>query len=338
MKPLVSILIPAYNAGPWLADTMKSALAQTWPNTEIIVVVDDGSTDQTLAVAREFASKTVQVVTRPHQRAAAARNEAFDLCQGEFIQWLDADDLLSADKIALQMQAAGEIASRRTLFSSEWGHFFYRRSKARFRPTPLWSDLSPDEWLIRKMGRGDHMQPATWLARREIIEAAGRWDERILVDEDGEFFCRLVLASDGIRFVPGAKVYYRVAGSGSYTRRVHFRADERWQSLQMEFALLRSLGDSERVRTACVNYLQIWLGFFYPQRPDIVKQAQELAASVGGRLETPRLRWKYAWIEKILGYETAQRAQYVLPNLKANALRSWDRVMFQLEGPPPARH
>jgi hypothetical protein len=108
------------------------------------------------------------------------------------------------------------------------------------------------------MGRSDHMQPATWLARREIVEAAGYWDDRILVDEDGEYFCRLMLASDGICFVPDAKVFYRVAGAGSYTRRVPFRADERWQRLQMEFAHLRALGDSERVRTACVNYLLLF--------------------------------------------------------------------------------
>ena len=206
MKSRVSILIPAFNAGPWIADTIQSALDQTWPDKEIIVVVDAGSQDQTLAEARRFASKTVSVVTRPHQSAAAARNVAFDLCQGDFIQWLDADDLLGRDKVALQMRAAEQIASPKTLLSSEWGCFFFRRSKARFQPTSLWCDLAPDEWLLRKMGRNEHMQPATWLVRREIIEAAGRWNEKILVDEDGEYFCRLVLASDGIRFIPGAKV------------------------------------------------------------------------------------------------------------------------------------
>jgi glycosyltransferase involved in cell wall biosynthesis len=71
MRPLVSILIPAYNAEKWIAYTVQSALAQTWPCTEIIVV-DDGSRDQTLDVARRFASKNVAVVSTQNQGAAAA--------------------------------------------------------------------------------------------------------------------------------------------------------------------------------------------------------------------------------------------------------------------------
>src|SRR5712671_4200568 len=73
MAPLVSILIPAYNSEQWLAESIESALAQTWQKKEIIVV-DDGSTDQTLHIAKRFASSTVQVVTQPNQGAAIARN------------------------------------------------------------------------------------------------------------------------------------------------------------------------------------------------------------------------------------------------------------------------
>src|SRR5258708_4364352 len=101
MKPLVSILIPAYNAQKWIVATIESAIAQTWGRKEIIIV-DDGSTDQTLAVARRFASKDILVVTQKNQGASAARNHAFSLSQGDYIQWLDADDLLSANKIAKQ--------------------------------------------------------------------------------------------------------------------------------------------------------------------------------------------------------------------------------------------
>src|SRR5262249_15570247 len=95
--PLVSILIPAYNAEPWIADTLRSALAQTWPNTEIIVV-DDGSRDETLKVARQFECAKLRVITHKNQGAAATRNVAFSLSRGEYIQWLDADDLLAPDK------------------------------------------------------------------------------------------------------------------------------------------------------------------------------------------------------------------------------------------------
>src|ERR1051326_2220353 len=83
MPPLVSILIPAYNSEAWIADTIKSALAQTWPRTEIIVV-DDGSKDQTLEIAKQFAGAKVSVATQSNQGAAAARNNALKRSQGEY--------------------------------------------------------------------------------------------------------------------------------------------------------------------------------------------------------------------------------------------------------------
>ena len=103
MKPLVSILIPAYNAERWIAETVQSAIAQTWPRKEI-VIVDDGSTDQTFSIARTFASKEVRVVSKENHGAAGARNYALSLSQGDYIQWLDADDLLSPEKVAKQMR------------------------------------------------------------------------------------------------------------------------------------------------------------------------------------------------------------------------------------------
>jgi glycosyltransferase involved in cell wall biosynthesis len=78
VQPLVSILIPAYNAEEWIAETLDSALAQTWHAKEILVV-DDGSTDRTLDIARHFMSRGVRVISQPHQGAAAARNRALSL-------------------------------------------------------------------------------------------------------------------------------------------------------------------------------------------------------------------------------------------------------------------
>ncbi|MEY2608942.1 MAG: hypothetical protein QOH31_6839 [Verrucomicrobiota bacterium] len=332
MKPLVSILIPAFNSEAWIADTIKSAIAQTWPRKEIIVI-DDGSTDQTLAVARRFASKEIAVVTQKNQGAAAARNHALSLCQGDYIQWLDADDLLSPDKVAKQMEASEECQNTRTLFSSGWGYFAYRTDWAEFSPTSLWCDLSPAEWLLRKLRENLHMQTATWLTSRELTKAAGAWDVRLLGDDDGEYFCRVILASDGIRFVPGAKIFYRITPS---TRLSHIgqsdkKKDAQLLSMQLHVKYIRSLEESERVRTACVTYLGNWMINFYPERPDIVQELERLAVSLGGRLEVPRLRWKYAWIKPLFGWGPAKYAQLVLPQLKANLLRSWEKIMYKFE-------
>src|SRR6516162_11875460 len=130
MKPLVSILIPAYNAEEWIADTIRSAIAQTWQCKEIIVV-DDGSSDRTAEVARQFASKKVVVVSTENYGAASARNSALQLSQGDYIQWLDADDLLAKDKIELQLASLRELNNRRKLLSSSWAYFHYRPQRSR---------------------------------------------------------------------------------------------------------------------------------------------------------------------------------------------------------------
>lgn len=332
MTPLVSILIPAYNAEPWIAATIKSALDQTWPRKEV-VIVDDGSSDQTPAVARRFAAKGVSAVTQENQGAAAARNKAFTLAQGDYIQWLDADDQLAPDKISRQMRILNGCSSKRTLCSAGWGTFYYRTDKARFRPSPLWADLSPVEWLLRKMGQNCHMQTATWLVSRELTEAAGPWDTRLLGDDDGEYFCRVLKASDGVRFVPEAKVYYRHVGtkSLSYAVRSDKKLDAQFASMKLHIQYLRSLEESGRSRAACVRYLQKYMMDFCPERPDIVEQMEQLAASLGGRLEAPRASWKYYWIQKTFGWRAAKHALILWPNLRNAIFREFDKMMFTLE-------
>lgn len=332
MKPLVSILIPAYNAERWIADTLRSAVAQTWERKEIIVV-NDGSTDRTLDSVRQFEGDGVRVVTQKNQGAAAARNKAFSVSQGDYIQWLDADDLLALDKIARQM-AVLEHCGSRTLASASWGQFLYRYHRAKFVPNALWTDLSPTEWLVRKMGQDLFMQTACWLVSREVTEKAGPWDTRLLGDDDGEYFCRVLLASDEARFVPEAKVYYRASGpsSLSYIGHSDKKMVAQWRSMELHIEYIRSLEESERVRKACVNYLQNWLVFFYPSRPDLMKHAEEMARSLGGQLHVPRLSWKYYWIQALFGLSVAKRAQVALPRIRWSLQRSWDRTMFCLEG------
>jgi glycosyltransferase involved in cell wall biosynthesis len=332
MKPLVSILIPAYNSEHSLAYTLRSAIAQVWEPKEIIVV-DDGSSDGTLAVARQFESESVRVVTQRNSGAAAARNKAFSCSRGEYIQWLDSDDLLAHDKISRQLETLGDGCKRRTLLSSAWGHFLHRPEQARFVPTPLWCDLSPSEWLIRKMGQNLHMQTATWLVSRELTEAAGPWNTDLVVDDDGEYFCRVLLASDGVRFVPSSKVYYRRSGTGSvsYIGRSARKKEAHWRSMTLHIAYLRSLEDSDRVRTACIQYLQTWSAVFYPDMPEIVRRARELARSLGGDLVEPRLSWKYRWIRQMCGWNTAKRAQLLLPSLRWAVLRAWDKALFEAQ-------
>jgi glycosyltransferase involved in cell wall biosynthesis len=329
---LVSILIPAYNAEKWIADTLRSAIAQTWEAKEIIVV-DDGSTDRTLAIARQFESEQVRIVAHEHQGAAASRNTALSLSQGQYIQYLDADDLMARDKIARQLEVLGHSPSKRTLLSGSWGEFVYRYHRTEFVPTALWCDLRPVDWLTRKMKLGVFMQTATWLVSRELAEAAGPWDIRLLGDDDGEYFCRVLLASDGVRFVPESKVYYRKSGVSclSYIGLSDSKLEAQMCSMQLHIRYLCSLEDSARVREACIAYLQNWLPFFYPNRPDLVGQAEEMAERLGGKLQPPQLSWKAAAFSALFGRRQMKRVQAFLVRIRWSLIRWWDRMLYQME-------
>lgn len=331
MKPLVSILISAYNAEKWIGYTLQSAVNQTWPRKEIIVV-NDGSTDRTADIIRKFASKGVTFFSTENRGLSAAQNLGFSMSHGDYIQWLDGDDLLAPDKIERQLGALREEDSRRVLLSSPWAPFYYRTRGARFVHNTLWEDLSPIEWLLRKLGQNLHMQNATWLVSRELTEAAGPWDTRLHYDQDGEYFARVLLASEGTRFVPETGIFYRMTTSNriSYIGNSNKKKDSLLLAMKLHIQYIRSLEDSDRVRHACLLYLQTWYDAFYPERADIVAQLQDLAAELGGHLEVPRLRWKYAWMKPIFGWRVAKWAQRALPQLKAFYLRHWDKAIFEL--------
>jgi hypothetical protein len=205
----------------------------------------------------------------------------------------------------------------------------HRRSRARFVPTALWHDLSPVEWLVRKLESNLFMQTATWLVSREVTAAAGPWDTRLLVDDDGEYFCRVLRCSAAIRFVPEARVFYRMSDATrlSHIGFSHAKMDSQFRSMQLHIAHLRSMEDSERVRAACVKYLQTGLIHFYPERPDIIEQTRQLAAELGGPLAVPRLPRKYASISAVFGPSVARRAQVFLPRIRWAGARVWDRVL-----------
>ncbi|HEV2329331.1 MAG TPA: glycosyltransferase family A protein [Verrucomicrobiae bacterium] len=335
MKPLVSILTPAYNAEPWIADTISSALRQSWPRKEIIVV-DDGSTDHTLSVASKFSKDGVTVVSQKSSGASAARNRAYSLCRGDYIQWLDADDLLAPDKIARQIEFAETVKNPYKLLSSEWGRFLYRTKSASFIPTPLWNDLSPLEWLVRKMTLNVWMQPGSWLVSRELTDAAGPWDERLSFDDDGEYFCRVLLKSQGVSFVKGARAYYRDSGPGSLSSVDYSskKLESAWTSIQLHIKYLLGLEDSPRTRNAAVSFLQTWHYIFDPYRVDIIAEMQHQARMLGGAVDCfpliEALRWKFAWMESIFGRRFAYWAQRRLPHFKHFVIRRWDKTLFQL--------
>ena len=333
VQPLVSILIPSFNAERWITQTLESAISQDYPRKEVIMV-DDGSTDRTLEIARTFESRSVRVITQPNAGGPAARNKALDHAQGEYIQWLDADDLLAPSKIGKQVTASERVQSDRVLFSCPFATFYYRWEKARLFQSRLCLNLTPSDYFFIKFSDDTHFQPSSWLVSRKLSDLAGPWWELRSSDDDGEYFCRVVAASEGIHFVPEAKCYWRVGNKESVSeawKRSRVHLEGLFEATVRCIEHYRKLEDSERSRAACVAFLQNRLIFFYPDSPHIVKQISALAKELGGAISPPTLTWKYRYIEAAFGWPAAKRCWLTYPDLKHSVEGSWDQLMSNLE-------
>jgi glycosyltransferase involved in cell wall biosynthesis len=335
---LVSILIPAFNAAATVGAAIRSALDQDWPRKEVIVV-DDGSRDATLDVARRFRTSSVQVLTQPNRGASAARNRALAEAQGDYIQWLDADDLLAADKISCQLRNAEPGATSRELIAGPFGEFIVRPEAATFRPTPLWQDLEPAEFLLRKFTHNVYLANNAWLVSRRLTELAGPWDERLSLDDDGEYFARVLSRAGWVRFVRPARAYYRRSNAGSLSRAVSKPARRSaLLALGLAMGYLRGLEDSERTRSACLRFLQTCVdrgNCFYPGHGGALDDVDALAREVGGRIRPPSLDWKYRPVRMLFGWPGVRTAKALVARGKAVSQARCQQLL-SLMRPPTA--
>ncbi|MGO9138322.1 MAG: glycosyltransferase family 2 protein [Syntrophales bacterium] len=321
MKHLVSILIPAFNAEKWISDCIESALAQTWPNKEIIVV-DDGSKDDTYKIASNFNSTLVRLVRQSNRGASAARNNALSLSKGDYIQWLDSDDILSADKIAVQLEGAENGQSSRILVSGAWSHFVSSKEESKFVSNSLWEDLHPAEWLYRKMDENLWFPPMAFLVSRKLTTMAGPWNESLSLDDDGEYFCRIICCSTKIRFVPESRCFKRSTFGLSSTHNLNDKKlNSQSYSLFFGMKKLLELENSLRTREVCCKLLNRWSILFYPDRMDIFENMRSMATELGGTLHQPKLRLRYRLLQHILGFRIAKKAQFTLPAIRLLARR-----------------
>lgn len=281
--PLVSILIPAYNSAMWIEETINSALAQTWPNKEIIIV-DDGSMDDTLAIARGFEKEGVKVFSQENAGAGAARNKAFQESKGDYIQYLDADDLLAPDKIALQLNCLLASHQKFHVSSSAWGMFFEDSRNSIFKPSKLWHDYDdPVKWLVTAWNKSVFMIIHAWLTPRFIIEKAGTWNEELSLHDDGEFFSRVVLASSGVIFCKDALSYYRKGLSNSLSQQRTLKAENsRLRVYELYESHLLGIKNTPETRGACADNYQKFIYRVYPRFSFLLEKAEAHLNRLGG--------------------------------------------------------
>lgn len=278
MNQKVSIIIPLYNAAAYIRDTLNSCLSQNYKNIEV-VVVENGSIDNSFHIVQSIRDDRLQVFQITTNSAAAARNYGFKKSTGDYIMFLDADDMLSSNKVELQINAlaqkpAGYVAS------CAWAKFTTNIEEAQIKEQPVWKVQKPVDWCVSSWTGGGMMIPGCWLIPRQVIKKAGLWDERLTLHDDGEFMCRVLLASNGNIFAHNTVVYYRQL-EGSLSRQNHSleAAKSALEVCKSYNKAILAVKDSLIIRQALAYNYRNFIYQFYPHFKHLVKEAQtQLAA------------------------------------------------------------
>lgn len=233
--PVVSVIVPAYNAGRWITATIESALAQSFPAIEVLVV-DDGSSDDTLARLGAIGDARLHVIRQPHRGAPAALHTGLEHARGEYIGFLDHDDLWSVSKVARHLEVFRSFPQTEVTFSW-YGLIDEQGCPLRFR-TPRWRGPIAFRELFEDYVVGS---TSSLLMRRSAIEDAGGIDERFARAHDTDLVLRISLGHPGaVRAVPDVLSWYR-RHSGQMSRDWRAMRDE-WNAL---FEKLQRLAPAE---------------------------------------------------------------------------------------------
>jgi glycosyltransferase involved in cell wall biosynthesis len=199
---LVSVVIPAYNAQEYIEEAIKSVLAQTYQNWEIIVV-NDGSTDNTAAVVQQFGD-AIHYIYQPNRGLSAARNAAILDARAEIIALLDADDLWETEfleKMVVHLQQHQEAAA-------VYCGFRYIDAQGQVVGYPQIKTVPPESFYETLICKGNWLVPCSVVFRKRLAEEAGIFDESLRASEDADLWARLSVSYPFIG-VPEALVRYR---------------------------------------------------------------------------------------------------------------------------------
>lgn len=312
--PLVSILIPVYNSEKYLGETLKCILSQSWMRKELIIV-DDGSTDNSLNIAQAYSSKHVKIITQKNSGACVARNRALKAAQGDYIQYVDADDLLSKHKIEAQLAKFKEFGDD-IVASSGWVKFRDHEDVCKLEIPKRFLDRDWDQaidWLTNSWKGKGTGQTSIWLTPRNIIDRAGEWDESLLFNQDGEYFSRVLLRANSIKYCEGVGVYYRSGNESSITGKFSYeKAKSHLASYFKYQEHLLSVRDTVDARRALMNAFALFIYNHYGNYPDLVEKAKSAIKSLGFSKIEPVGGRQFIKLANVLGFENTLKLRNLI--------------------------
>ena len=309
----VSIIIPLYNSEAYITQTIDSCLAQTHDNIEIIVV-ENGSTDKSCQVVKSIDDKRLSVFQILTPNAAAARNYGYQKATGTYIIFLDSDDVMASNKIELQLKAIS-AKPKGWVACCAWAKFKTNTKEAVISPQKVWAIQNPIDWCLQSwMGEG-MMIPGCWLIPKPIIDKVGLWDERLSLHDDGEFMCRVLLASKGNVFVENTVVYYRQQDNSLSRDHTSKKAAESallvYKSYQQQILKFQ---DSKLTRRALARNFSRFVYEYYPAHAQLIKEAYREINELGVKpplVGSP----SFKLIQRIVGFKLAMRLTSIKRNL-----------------------
>ena len=252
---MVSVIIPVYNASKFIIECLTSVQQQSYKNLQVIIV-NDGSTDSSLELIQHFIKNDsrFEVISQENKGCSAAKNRGLELVKGDFVQYLDADDVLSSDKIENQIIAltnnTNSIAVCKTIV------YEYKLDDTNVEvDTVLISCGGNNIDFIARLwgskGRMGMVQPNAYLIPINIINKIGKWDETLSPspDEDGEYFARAIFAATSIIYTKGINYYRKI---------------EHINSLSKEKSYLHAVGLFKTIKKKFVPYLAYNADIFKP--------------------------------------------------------------------------
>ena len=214
-NPLVSIIIPAFNRSHLLSETLNSVLAQTYVNWEC-VVVDDGSSDNIEEITSSYCEKDhrFKFYHRPKNKqkgASSCRNFGLEKSNGYYIQFLDSDDIISEEKLEIQVKLLEEDPLN-SLATCKWGRFRNDLNDAEiYHNLKSYNDFDEPLELINALANSLGFFPIhAYIIRKSIITKVGYWNEYLSLNDDAEFMLRVITNSDKICFASNCVAFYRL--------------------------------------------------------------------------------------------------------------------------------
>lgn len=211
--PLISVIIPAYNAERTIEETIKSVQQQTFTDFEIIVI-NDGSQDRTLELVERVEDPRLKVLSYNNSGLPTARNRGISHATGEYIAFLDADDLWTPDKLEAQLAALQKSPEAGVAYS--WTNFMDEKGESFRVGEPIWFEGNVYAELLNWNFIASGSNP---LIRKKAIESVGEFDSTLRSCEDWDFWLRLA-ARWAFVVVPKPQILYRLS-SGTMSSKIN---------------------------------------------------------------------------------------------------------------------